>query len=159
MKKKKGFTLIETVATLSIIGVSFALSAGVIAALLNVQKKSNDQLLVNKQLRQADSFISDYVSFISVHTNDLSFSSPVVSTNKVKSGISGTNYTYTLDFSDNVLSIINTYSGSDKYFNKTGSVNLTQIRSIVFGYDNSISLLTAEMWLSSSKLVYTYILR
>ena len=159
MKKKRGFTLIETVATLSIIGVSFALSAGVIAALLNVQNKSNDQLYINKQLKQADSFIDDYVSFVSVHTNELSFSTPVVSVNKVKSGISGTNYTYTLEFSDNVLSINNTYTGSEEYFSKTGSINLEHIKSIVFSYDSTISLLTAEMWFSSSKLVYTYILR
>lgn len=159
MKQRKGFTLLETIVTLSIIGASFALTAGVVAALLNVQKKSNSQLLVNKDLKRADTFIKNYVSFVSLHNESVSFSVKNVNDTNVKCGIDGTTYTYTLSFVEHSLSISNTYTGSESYFKKVDSITIDSIDKIKFSYDSTISLLLAEMKTESSLVKYAYVLR
>ena len=157
MRNKKGFTLIETVVTLSIIGVSFALVAGVVASLFNVQDTSTSQLLINKELKTADNMIKDYVSFVSLKTDDVSFSVTSASGNKVVCKYS--TYSYNLQFSEGTLSITNNYDGGETYFQKTGSQQFKTIEDIKFEYTSSISLLIAEIKAESNTMRYSYVVR
>ena len=157
MKKRKGFTLVETVVTLSILGIAFALTASVVAALMNVQNKASDQYVASKQLNTANNMVNDYISFVSVQSESTPFKFKSVSSKSVKYTIS--TYTFELKYEDNNLSISSNYDGSNEYLKKSASTNLNALDYVKFEYVSSVSLLIAEMKANDSVLRYSYTLR
>ena len=139
---RKGFTLVEAVVTISIMSIVFALSAIVIANLITIQNKSADKTAENAEADKVESFISDYVSFVSIKTDSLSFSYYQSSDHDVSFKSNG--YTYTLAYSDNQLSVLNNYDGLNEYLQYEKTVTLKNTKSITFDYSSSLSLLKVE---------------
>ncbi|GEM_PF-5323517 len=157
MKKRKGFTLVETIVTLSILGISFGLAATVVAALLGVQNKASDQYVASKQLKVANDMISDYVSFVSVKTESTSFSFSSASATSVK--YTNNSYLYELKYDNKTLSITTNYDGSVEYLKKNASEQLDSLDYVKFEYTAPLNLLIAEMKAGESILRYSYTLR
>ena len=157
MNIKKGFTIIELVITLGILSIVTALTTVFIVTFVNIQNSSSSQYQYNKQLRLVDDVIDDYVSFISINTDDVSFSYYPSPSNQIVFKMDTTSYT--LAYSDNTISITNTYTGELDYFKKTREEVVSEIDSVSFAYSENLALLTANVQINSKIYKLSYIVR
>ena len=160
MKTRKAFTLIEAVITIGILSVSLALSAVAFSNLGRIQETATDQVVANRELNKADEFVSRYVSFVSIKTDDISFSSTdTSSSNTIVFTLNGTT-NYNLSFIDKRLSVSNDYSGESDYFKYSESEEMKYISEIVFDYDSSLGLLISSVkYLNNKNIRYSYVVR
>lgn len=157
MKSKKGFTLVEMVVTLAIIGVSSALTVIVVTNLVNSQNASSNQYAYSKEMDIIDKTANEFVSFISINDSDASF------TYKSQSETSVTftydTYDYTFSFSDKALRLTNNYDGEEAYFRKTFIKTLEYATNFVFSFDESSALLKIQYDLNKTTNTNTYVVR
>ena len=155
MKKQKGFTLIEVVATLTILAISFALTVGTVVGLTNIQKSTAKQNAINRQLNDVDEMVSDYVSYISIPN----FTFKSLSSDKNEIIFSHETYDYSLKYNENVLLLTTTYEPSEDYFYKNSQIDINQISNIEFSYDEDLNLLVSRVFYGENSINYSYIVR
>ena len=145
-KTKKGFTLLEAVVTIGVLGVITAMTTAVIANMVNIQKASGDQYEYSEEMKDAFDLVDEYMSYVSIprfsyrtsNTTSISFTYTFSDESTLNYGLS---------YSNNVLSYgpETEYSGSDEYFKKTNRVSLKNITSgedsFRFTYDQGLSML------------------
>ena len=160
MKTKKAFTIMEAVLTIGILSVAFALSAMAFSNLTRIQETATDQVVANRELNKIDDFVSEYVSFVSVKTNDISFNGNDVNDSNTVSFVLNSTTNYSLSFGNKKLSVINDYSGSETYFNYSNNLELEYVKDIKFSYDSNIGLLISSIsYLSNKSIRYSYVVR
>ena len=154
---RKGFTLVEAVVTISIMSIVFALSAVVISNLITIQNKSADKTAENAEIEKVESFINDYVSFVSLKTDSISFSYYQSTSDSI--AFKTNDYIYTLSFSDHELGVSNNYDGSVDYLKYSKSVSLKNTNSMVFSYSDTLSLLKVESKIGSHTHKYAFVFK
>lgn len=164
MKLRKGFTLIEVVVTLSIIGISTALTVVVAANLANIQSASAIQYSYAKQINDINDIANKYVSFVSLDTTSASFSYVSSTNTSITFSASGTDldkayhYTFKFDNTNNSFEVTNdnNYSGDNSYFIYSASVKTKDITSdkVNFSYNEGTLTLTINLNGMDNHLVY-----
>ena len=150
----------EAVLTIGILSVAFALSAMAFSNLTRIQETATDQVVANRELNKIDDFVSEYVSFVSVKTNDISFNGNDVNDSNTVSFVLNSTTNYSLSFGNKKLSVINDYSGSETYFNYSNNLELEYVKDIKFSYDSNIGLLISSIsYLSNKSIRYSYVVR
>ena len=158
MKSKKGFTLVEMVVTLAIIGVSSALTVIVVTNLVNSQNASSNQYAYSKEMDIIDKTANEFVSFVSINNSDASFTYKSQSETSVTFTYDNT-YDYTFCFSDKALRLTNNYDGEEAYFRKTFIKTLEHATNFVFSFDVSSALLKIQYDLNKTTNTNTYVVR
>ena len=151
MIKRKGFTLLEVIVTLSILGICFALTIGVVAALTNIQKASSSNISLNNQVDKVDSTVKEYVSIVSVNTSAKSYL-PETSPNDYEVIFSKSETKYYLRYANNKVGI---YEGSSTIIEH----EVVDIEDVKFGYEASLALLVASVQTSNATYKFTYTVR
>ena len=156
MRKKKGFTLLEVVVTLSILGISFGLTAGTVAALINIQKSTAHQNAINSQLNSIDKAVSDYISYVSIPNFEYVAGQ---SDDKTVTFQYDSGYLYKLSYSNNQLTFTTNHPVSDDYFYKNELIDVPEIKSLTFSYNETLKLLTSIVSYDSNSISYAYVVR
>lgn len=173
-KARKGFTLIEAIVTIAILGVGFSLTGVVVSQLIRVQDSASAVADAESTFQSVDSLISQYVSFVSLDTPLLSFEKNSADS----AGVSfvGKQYVSSLDTDPTAsvsfylswsseskeLSVTpSTVSGTpDGYLSKNDWKTIKDIPSASFAYDDSIDFLTVDITLNdNSARRFGYVLR
>ena len=172
-KTKKGFTLIEVVVTLAILGVSFALTGIVVSQLTGVQNATSVLVSHETVFDNADRLISEYVSYVSVVTPSLSFQIAGSSSSVVS--FEGRSYpdpddrdvyasaAFSLTFDSTAKNLTVTSSSSETlegYLAKSDWSVVKGMETVEFTYDASISLLTAVITINENlSRTFAYVVR
>lgn len=156
-KRRKGFTLLETIVTIGIIGLVATMTGVGISSLASLQNGASEHVAIQQDLESADNFIKKYVSTVDVNTSARQFLYQPTDSNPVRFAVfengNDTGNYYCLSFANNSLTTAGT-----GFENKTLSV--PNIRSITFTYDSSIALLVASISIKSEvSYRYAYPLR
>ena len=145
-KTRKAFTLLETVVTIGILAIAFGLAGVLVSQIVTLQNKSTDEIVLSDQRATLDDFVADYVSFISVDTDELSFSYKSSDDNTITFTAEladSSTYDYSILFVGQILTVRNNYpdEGENAYLKYQKSVRLADIQSIAFSFDTEIGLL------------------
>ena len=161
---KKGFTLVEAVVTIAILGVAFSLTTFAISQLAQVQNGAAEQVSFETRYQEADSLLNEYVSFVSLKTpgeQGISFSyknhtsEALVFTASYLSN--DYNFSLSFDSTNKKLSVTSDPSVPDGYLAKTNWPKAEGISGVSFSYDSGLSFFTAEIVLDeqhSRKFAY-----
>lgn len=143
-RSKKGFTLIEVVATLAILAVSTALSTIVIYNMSRTEAASAQQYRYNNQIDDIDRILRDYVSYVSLKTGDsehgvnISFSSVSEDSHTITFVDDGSGV-YSLTYAEQMLSIV--FSGDTYCDNVTNAASITDVSNYTVAFDETLSLI------------------
>lgn len=159
MKKRKGFTAVELVVTLGILGIAFALSAGLIVAMTTVQKSNATETNKSKEFTRFNDAVSSYVSFLSINTDDISFTYDSEKSADNKIVFDYLTYRFDLYFYNSTLSMTNNYNGDNDYFKKTFSYSFQYIHEVTFEYTPSIGQLVSRVNIGGNVINYSHIVR
>lgn len=140
-KARKGFTTVELVITLALIGVLSAMSAVTIAAMVNIQGNAGQTASVTEQVDAASRKIAETVSFISVKNAVCDFEVSACEDEQITFENRANSTEYCPGFAGTALNLTTNYAGSDPYLNYSYSEKYTSIKSIVFSYDLTLSLM------------------
>ena len=157
MRLKKGFTLVEMVVTLAIIGVASALTVIVVTNLVNSQNASSNQYVYSKEMDLIDKTANEFVSFVSVNDSDASFT--YKSQTETSVTFTYKTYDYTFSFSGDALRLTNTYDGDVDYFKKTFVKEIKYATNFSFSFDTSSALLKIQYNLNKATNTNTYVVR
>ena len=156
MRNRKGFTLVEAVVTIGVLGLCSAMIIGTIVSLVNIQKTSVNQNVRTSELTKIDSLCNDYVSFISQENFTFSSSSEseVVFT-------FDTTYNASLIYNSNESSLTfsTNYPEETNYFYRNEKVSLDSSNKIVFNYDSTNKLLFVDSIVNEKHNRVSYIVR
>ena len=155
-KSKKAFTLVEAVTTIAIMGVAFALTAICVSNMVKIENGASKQVAINNELAKANDSVNEYVSFVSVNTDDLSFSYKQSTESSVTFTDGTSDYTLSSSQEHKNLVFSSTYSGDNPYLSKTFSYSFKYISHITFSFDSSISLLVGRFFVEERTVPYTY---
>ena len=160
---RKGFTLLETIVTIGIIGLVATMTGVGISSLASLQNGASEHVAIQQDLESADNFIKKYVSTVDVNTSARQFLYQSTDLNSVRFNVSGTdvsgtdNY-YLLSFENNSLTT-SFFKNNSLTTDGTGFENKTlsvpNIRSVTFTYESSIALLVASIS-AKSEVSYRY---
>ena len=143
-RSKKGFTLLEVIATLAILAVSTGLSTVVIYNMSRTESASAQQYRYNNQIDDIDRVLRDYVSYVSLKTGDsehgvnISFSSVSEDKHTITFVDEGSG-TYSLTYAEQMLSIV--FSGDTYCENVTSAASITDVKNFTVAFDESLSLI------------------
>ena len=152
MRKRRAFTLLEVVVTLSVLAICFALTIGVVASLTSIQKSSSNLVSLDNQLNDVDETIKKYVSMVSIDTSEAeSYTSPSFSSNKIVFTNNGSDYS--LKFENQKIGIYK----DDSITIKEHKVD--DVKNLTFTYRDEIALLTSEVEIRSTNYKFVYVLR
>ena len=156
MKKRRGFTLLEAIVTLSILGICFGLTIGVVASLTSIQKSSSNSISLSNQLDRVDKTVQEYVSIVSIKTGtkEFTYSSENSGSTQIVF-INGSEF-YTLKYLNKQISIT-----------KTGDVvsylpiqyDIKDIDGVVFSFNEELALLSTDVEISSTHYKFAYTIR
>ena len=160
MKRRRGFTLIEAVITIGIMGICFGLITLVMVSLVRVQDASADENLVNSDLRILDEVVSKYTSTISLKNDSFNFEYDSCSENSLKfkwEKDAETIYKFSLDYSSPNIVISSDYDGEIEYLQIAENRKIESLSNVTFAFDEDIKLLVvnAEARGINNKFVYT----
>ena len=151
-KTRKGFTLLETIVTIGIIGLVATMTGVGISSLASLQNGASEHVAIQQDLESADNFIKKYVSTVDVNTSARKYQHHETALNSVRFDVfedgNDTGNYYLLSFENNSLTAAGT-----GFENKTLSV--PNIRSITFNYESSIALLVVSIS-AKSEVSYRY---
>ncbi len=145
MKARRGFTTVELVIAIALIGILSAMTIVSISAMVSIQNSASTSANATEQADQAKRKIADYVSFLSVKNSSCSFSYASSTNGSISFQNTIDSALYSLSFAEKTLSLSTTYTGSEDYLNYHFSESYSAIDSIAFSYDNTIGLLTATI--------------
>lgn len=156
-KTRKGFTIVELVMTIAILGVSTALTVLVIANVTNIQRSSTNQFVYSKQLKAIDDIANDYVSFVSLNNSAVDFNYVTDTTSSIT--FKCDDYLYILSYSNHIFGITNNYDGADEYFAKTENANVDVVDDVVFSYYPELGQLVLTVKINDVDNHLSYIFR
>ena len=159
MNKRRGFTLSELVVTIGVIGIGTAMVISTIVSLSRIQGASADLSKKNEELNAINDICGEYVSFVSLKTDDISFSY----TDSDSSHITFTEDTYNFSLLFNeptkALLISSNYDGDVEYLKKSNSFTLKYFDSVAFAFDSEINLLSVNVSFGSQVNHFNYVVR
>ena len=150
MKKRKGFTLLEIIVTLSILGICFGLTIGVVAVLTDIQKSSTSSVSLSKEVDTVDKTIQEYVSIISISTANYD------SSNDTQVIFKKSEIEYKLAFSYGRIGI---YKKTGESMENISEEPVDNVDSVSFGYNSGLALLTSTVTVSSTSYKFAYTIR
>ena len=146
-RKKPGFTLVELVTTLSILGIAVGMASAVIANLVRTQNASNDEYAFAKQIDDTRSLLNEFCSYVSVNAdtgeypNALSFTYSGTNVEKTQiTFICNDTYNYSLLYEDNSLKVQNDYDGSVDYLKYSKNISIPDVKNFQINFENSLSM-------------------
>ncbi len=144
-RKKRGFTIIEAVVTISILAVVVSLISVVISNMVQIQNASTGTYAISEQFNDGYNIARDYISFVSVNDSNLAFTYQSYTDNSLTFSCDG--YAFSLKYVDHVLTYgcDSEYTGSKDYLLKTDKVILKNITDFKFTYYDDIYMLKMEM--------------
>ena len=156
MKKRRGFTLLEAIVTLSILGICFGLTIGVVASLTSIQKSSSNSISLSNQLDRVDKTVQEYVSIVSIKTGTKEFTYSSENSGSTQIVFINGSDSYTLKYLNKQISIT-----------KTGDVvsylpiqyDIKDINGVVFSYKENLALLLTDVEISSTHYKFAYTIR
>lgn len=165
--KRKGFTLVEAVVTLAVLGVTFSLTTVAVTQLVQVQNGAADQTAIESRYQAADSLMNEYVSFVGLNTpgeQGISFAYKSSSANSIVFTATYVSSTYDFVLSHNsasrVLSVTCAQTPPEGYLSKSNWTKTDRIEGVTFAYDKSLSLITAEVHLDAThQRKFAYVVR
>jgi prepilin-type N-terminal cleavage/methylation domain-containing protein len=165
--KRKGFTLVEAVVTIAVLGVTFSLTTVAVTQLVQVQNSAADQTAIESRYQAADSLMNEYVSFVGLNTpgeQGISFAYESSSLNSLvfTATYAGSTYDFVLshDSASKVLSVTCAQTPPEGYLSKSNWTKTNRIEGVAFAYDKSLSLFTAEVRLDAShQRKFAYVVR
>lgn len=167
MKLRKGFTLLEVVVTMAILGISTALTVVVAANLANVQNASATQFSYSKQINDINDIASKYVSFVSLNTKSISFTyashdTKSITFNATGDEVGGT-YWYRFGYNNetNTFGISTNYSGDVSYLIFDYSITVKDVKNdgVNFTYNSVDKILTLTINLNGMDNHLVYVVR
>ncbi len=159
MNKKRAFTLTELVVTIGILAIAFALTAGLIVTMNSVQDSNANEANKSQELIDFNESVSSYISFLSIETDEISFTYDSVNSTSTKIVFNYSTYHFDLKFTNSTLAMISNYTGDNAYFKKTFQHSFNFISAISFEYTESIGQLVSDVTISGSVIQYTHTLR
>ena len=165
--KRKGFTLVEAVVTIAVLGVTFSLTTVAVTQLVQVQNGAAEQTAIESRYQAADSLMNEYVSFVGLNTpgeQGISFAYKSSSPNSLVFTATYASSTYDFilshDSASRVLSVTCPQTPPEGYLSKSNWTKTSRIEGVTFAYDNSLSLITAEVRLDEShQRKFAYVVR
>ena len=157
MRKKSGFTLIEAIVTVGILGISSAMTILVMTSLVRVQDAAADESLVNGDFQTLDSTVNSYISLVSQKNSVHSFTYKSTSSSSLVYSLATDDFT--LSYSNPNISISTTYSGSDESLKVSQVKELSNISNVEFDFDASINLLIVKATARGTVNKFTYVVR
>ena len=173
-KARKGFTLVEAIVTIAILGIGFALTGVVVSQLIRVQDAASEVADNESTFQSVDSLVSQYVSYVSLDT-------PLLSFERTRAEATGVSYvgkqfasaldaspfasvSFALNWSSETkeLSVTpSTISGTPEgYLAKNDWKTVKDISNANFAYDATIDFLTIDITLNdNSARRFGYVLR
>ena len=147
--RKKGFTLVEAVVTIGVLTMVVTMTSLVIFNMVNIQKATAAQYEINEEIDKAYKVAEEYVSFVSVNNDELRFTY-VPNTTTSSLTFSCNEYNFSLKYLDNYISYgcDTSYLGDNDYLKQNKSVELHNVDSLSFNYDNDIKLLVMDISIS-----------
>lgn len=149
-RKKAGFTLVELVTTLSILGIAVGMASAVIANLVRTQNASNEEYSYAKQIDDTRSLLNEFCSYVSMYSEDDSFAHPIsftfASINESKTSISfsytvdESTYLYSLSYEDQSLKVLNNYVGDVDYLKYNKNISIPDIKNYQINYDDTLKM-------------------
>ncbi len=149
----RGFTTVELVVTIAVIGVLSAMTAVTIGAMVNVQNKASTTTAINQQLDSASEKIQELVSFVSVKNDVCQFGEPTCNEASIIFANTINSTTYSLNFAQKKLVLSNTYTGSVEYLKYAYTAEYSEINSMSFSYDSSLKMIKAVITPSNGAAV------
>ena len=163
MKNRNGFTLIETITTLMILGIAFTMTGVVIANMANAQNTSSSQYKYSEEIRELDNGIDKYVSFLSLNIpgeDGVSFSFNSISENKDRISFTYSSFYYDLYYNDGHLeTVTNSGTGITEIDGFRIDVKIPDVTSFEFSYDSSLAILGVSYEINGREHHGTYIVR
>lgn len=165
--KRKGFTLVEAVVTIAVLGVTFSLTTVAVTQLVQVQNGAADQTALESRYQAADSLMNEYVSFVGLKTpgeQGISFAYKSSSANSLvfTATYASSTYDFVLshDSANQVLSVTCDQTPPEGYLSKSNWTKTNRIEGVAFSYVESLSLITAEIRLDAShQRKFAYVVR
>ena len=157
MRKKPGFTLLEAIITIGILGISSVMTVLVMTSLVRVQDAAADESLVNNDLQTLDSTVNSYISLVSQKNDVREFTYKSFSSSSLVYSFDGDDYT--LSYSYPNLMIQTTYSGADTSLQVAKTENLENVSSVTFDFDHDIDLLIVKAVARGTESRFTYVVR
>ena len=157
-RAKRGFTLIEAVVTIAIMSVVFGLSALCFSNLFRIQDESSKNTQRQIEANRINNLVSDFVSFLSVKTDELSFSF----SSKTETSIifvSSKSSTHTLSYSSSQLSVTYANAGEVEYLKYENSVSLSNDSTVIFDFESTLKILKMDCSISGKEFSYAYVLK
>lgn len=161
MRNKKGFTLLEAVVTIAVLGISLGLATLVMSSLVRVQDASVNENLINDDLNSLDKVVSSYVSMV----DDIRFEFNEEASNLELKYLTFTAFScdFTLSYVANTISYSSNYGTAvDQdidYLKQRKSALLSYISDVSFDYDASLKLLVVRAETKGYLNRFTYVLR
>ena len=164
MKLRKGFTIIEMVITIAILGVAFGLSAVAFSNLTRIQNSAANQLVVSREIDKIDEVTNEYISLVSLNTPSVKFDYANVESGERYVTFSEDDptpsFSYTLKFENSSIAYFSFYSGDNDFLKKHRGESFKHINDVTMSYSQSLALLTLDIKYSGSKNIrYSYIVR
>ena len=156
-RKKKGFTLVELVTAIAILGVATAMTTAVIVNFNQIQNASSDQYRYDEELRNINKCFEDYVNFISLNNSEVSFN--YVSNTDTSLTFSYDTYSYVVSYADKKLKVTNDYDGEVNYFKFNRSIDLNYTSAFKLSYYSDLALLNLKVTINNKEHHMDYVVR
>ena len=161
MRNKKGFTLLEAVDTIAVLGISLGLATLVMSSLVRVQDASVNENLINDDLNSLDKVVSSYVSMVSQKTDGIQFQYKAKDSKYLT--FTAFSCDFTLSYEANTISYSSNYGTAvDQdidYLKQRENVLLSYISDVSFDYNVSLKLLVVRAETKGYVNRFTYVLR
>ena len=159
MNKRRGFTLSELVVTIGVIGIGTAMVISTIVSLSRIQSSSADLSKKNSELTAINDLCGEYVSFVSLKTDEISFSYTESNEELVVFSANASDFTLSFNETNKNLAITNNYSGDIEYLKKSENLTLKYFKSVSFSFDTEINLLCVNVSLGDQVNHLNYVVR
>ena len=170
-RAKKGFTLVEAIVTIAVLGVTGTLTVLAVNQLTSIQNGAANQVGDETTLNRADELTNEFISYVSIaspaSSGGLSFSiDPSIGQDAKEitffASYDNKSFPYILEFDSSAKTL--TVSLPDNppsgYLSKQNWTKVSNLTNVKFNYESSIHLLTADFYISETAFRrYAYVLR
>ena len=144
-RAKKGFTVVELVVTIALVGILAATTAITITATVRIQNEASEKTATAREVDEAATRIKEVVSFLSVQNDVCDFHFSGCTGTEVTFRNNADSASYTLGFAEKSLYLSNDYGGENRYFQYSFTLSYPHIEKIDFSFDSSLQLLTTVL--------------
>ena len=154
---RKGFTLVEAVVTLAILGLTFGLTTLAISQLARIQDGATGQVSIESSYQAADEMMTEFVSFVSLKTSgddgiNFAYTSQTESSLTFTAAYHSSSYLFTLshDSASKSLKVISDPNVPAGYLAKSKWTKASHIEGVNFSFDSDLSLFNATIRLDET---------